>query len=58
MEYDVVILPGGHDKGVKQIIENESLRVHLAEFFPLTKDASCNAHGKKKLCGAIWWVRW
>jgi len=55
MEYDVVILPGGHDKGVKQIIESEQLRAHLAEFFPLTKDQVEGAGGKK-VCGAIWYV--
>jgi len=53
LEYDVLILPGGHDKGVKQIIESESLRTHLRQFFPLTKG---EMDGKKKVCGAIWCV--
>ena len=53
LEYDVLILPGGHDKGVKQIIESESLRTHLRQFFPLTKG---EVAGKKKVCGAIWCV--
>ncbi|KIM23658.1 hypothetical protein M408DRAFT_332258 [Serendipita vermifera MAFF 305830] len=53
LDYDVLILPGGHDKGVKQIIENESLRLHLAEFFPLTKDVPDDLNRKKKVCGAI-----
>jgi hypothetical protein len=56
MEYDVIILPGGHDKGVKQIIESESLRAHLAEFFPFTKDGAEGMNGKKKVCGAIWYA--
>lgn len=50
LEYDVLILPGGHDKGVKQIIESESLAAHLREFFPLTRG---EVVGKKKVCGAI-----
>jgi hypothetical protein len=48
MNYDILILPGGHDKGVRQIIENEQLRTHLKEFFPHTKREG------KKVCGAIW----
>lgn len=52
LEYDVLILPGGHDKGVKQIIESESLAEHLREFFPLTRG---EVVGKKKVCGAIWY---
>jgi hypothetical protein len=53
MEYDVIILPGGHDKGVKQIIESESLRVHLNQFFPHTK-GDVDAGERKKVCAAIW----
>jgi hypothetical protein len=53
LEYDVLILPGGHDKSVKQIIESESLSTHLREFFPLTRG---EVAAKKKVCGAIWCV--
>ena len=51
MSYDILILPGGHDKGVKQIIESEAIRPHLRAFFPLTQGAE-----NKKICAAIWFV--
>ncbi|KAJ9615786.1 hypothetical protein H2200_001863 [Cladophialophora chaetospira] len=39
-EYDCVVLPGGHDKGVRQIIDSERIHQLLAEYFPLTKKPS------------------
>ncbi|KAH8832730.1 class I glutamine amidotransferase-like protein [Flagelloscypha sp. PMI_526] len=48
MQYDVLLLPGGHDKGVKQIIESESLKKHLPRFFEATK-----GDGDKKVVAAI-----
>lgn len=54
MDYDVIVFPGGHDKGVKQIIESESLRVHLNQYFPYTKEKG-DSSGRKKVCAAIWW---
>ena len=51
MQYDVLLLPGGHDKGVKQIIESESLKKHLPRFFEATK-----GDGDKKVVAAIWYV--
>ncbi|KAF8574202.1 class I glutamine amidotransferase-like protein [Ramaria rubella] len=48
LAYDVLILPGGHDKGVKQIIESKYLKPHLVKFFPLTLGVA-----PKKVCGAI-----
>ncbi|KAF8319387.1 class I glutamine amidotransferase-like protein, partial [Clavulina sp. PMI_390] len=48
LDYDAVILPGGHDKGVKQIIEDEVLRTKLRDFFPLTEGEE-----PSKVCGAI-----
>ena len=35
--YDLVHLPGGHDKAVRQIIDSESAHALLADFFPRTK---------------------
>ncbi|KAF8996563.1 hypothetical protein BDZ89DRAFT_1084144 [Hymenopellis radicata] len=36
LDYDLVLLPGGHDKGVKVLIESEEIHRGLASFFPLT----------------------
>lgn len=35
--YDLAFLPGGHDKGMQQIITSESLHKHLAGYVPMTK---------------------
>lgn len=47
-EYDLVLLPGGHDKGVKQLIESPTLRQKLIDYFPGTEA------GGKKTVAAIW----
>jgi hypothetical protein len=36
-DYDLVFLPGGYDKHMKQYITSGSLHKHLAEYMPLTK---------------------
>ncbi|KAK5121457.1 hypothetical protein LTR85_005290 [Meristemomyces frigidus] len=46
-DFDVVFLPGGHDKGVRQILDSARVHQLLAEYFPLTKKPS------KKCCAAI-----
>ena len=38
--YDCVLLPGGHEKGVRQIIDSQRVHQLLAEYFPLTKKPS------------------
>ena len=55
--YDLVFLPGGHEKGVRQIID--SLRVHelLASYFPKTEKPSAKSlaaicHGVQVLAAA------
>lgn len=35
--FDLVYIPGGHDKAVRQIIDSAELHRHLAEYFPLTR---------------------
>ncbi|KAI1338162.1 class I glutamine amidotransferase-like protein [Xylariaceae sp. FL0016] len=35
--YDLVILPGGHDKGVRQIIESPVVHKLMVDYFPKTK---------------------
>jgi putative intracellular protease/amidase len=49
-KYDVVFLPGGHDKGMQQIIDSTSLHSHLASYFPKTRK---NVDGEKKVMVAI-----
>ena len=35
-DYDLVFLPGGHEKGMRQYIESKTLHRHLAQYVPLT----------------------
>lgn len=45
--YDLVFLPGGHEKGVRQVIDSPIVHSLLASYFPLTKKPS------KKAVGAV-----
>lgn len=45
--YDLVFLPGGHEKGVIQVINSPIVHRLLAEYFPQTRKPS------KKSCAAI-----
>ena len=38
--YNLVFFPGGHDKGVQQIIDSKILHNHLSTYFPATKKPS------------------
>ncbi|QIX02124.1 hypothetical protein AMS68_007641 [Peltaster fructicola] len=38
--YDLVFLPGGHDQGVRQILDSRRAQSLLTEYFPLTKKPS------------------
>ncbi|TVY26242.1 Uncharacterized protein LHYA1_G004961 [Lachnellula hyalina] len=38
--YNLVFLPGGHEKGVRQLIDSPIIHKHLASYFPATKKPS------------------
>jgi len=38
--FDLVFLPGGHEKGVRQIIDSPAVHQHLASYFPKTQKPS------------------
>ena len=38
--YDLVFLPGGHEKGVTQVINSPAIHKQLAEYFPQTRKPS------------------
>ena len=48
-DYDLVFLPGGHEKGVRQLIDAESIHKQLQAYFPETKKDS----SEKKVLAAI-----
>lgn len=45
--YNLVFLPGGHEKGVRQVIDSPIIHNQLAQYFPATKKPS------KKVVAAI-----
>ena len=47
LPYDLVFLPGGHEKGVIQVINSPTVHRLIAEYFPKTKKPST------KSCAAI-----
>lgn len=49
-KYDIVLLPGGHDKGMQQYIDSSSLHSHLASYFPKTLKST---GGETKVLAAI-----
>jgi putative intracellular protease/amidase len=49
-DFDLVFLPGGHDQGIRQLLDCPRAHALLVDFFPLTRR---DAVGKPKYCGAI-----
>ena len=43
--FDAIILPGGHDKGVKEYLESELLQQLVANFFAAKKPVAAICHG-------------
>lgn len=43
--YNLVFLPGGHEKGVRQLIDSPIMAKHLASYFPKTKKPSNKSVG-------------
>lgn len=38
--YDLIFLPGGHEKGVRQVIDSHIIHQHFARYFPSTRKPS------------------
>lgn len=38
--YNLIFLPGGHEKGVRQLIDSPIMHKHIASYFPATKKPS------------------
>lgn len=48
-DFDLVFLPGGHEKSVRQVIDSPIVHQHLVSFFPQTAKSST----PKKIVGAV-----
>ncbi len=44
-DFDAILLPGGHDKGVKEYLESEVLRQLVTAFFKAQKPVAAICHG-------------
>ncbi len=44
-DYDAIFLPGGHDKGVKEFLESETLQSLIVDFFKSKKNIAAICHG-------------
>lgn len=44
-DYDALFLPGGHDKGMKEYLESETLKRIIVEFFKYDKAVGAICHG-------------
>ena len=44
-DFDAILLPGGHDKPVKEYLESEILQKLIASFFTKTKPVAAICHG-------------
>lgn len=44
-DFDAILLPGGHDKGVKEYLESEILQQLIASFFKAQKPVAAICHG-------------
>lgn len=55
--YNLLFFPGGHEKGVRQVIDSPIVHAHVAKYFPETlRSAGNNVTGKslqKKAVGAV-----
>jgi hypothetical protein len=55
--YNLIFLPGGHEKGVRQLIDSPIMAQHLASYFPQTikpsnKNVAAVCHGVMALAAA------
>ncbi|PVI06404.1 class I glutamine amidotransferase-like protein [Periconia macrospinosa] len=53
LPYDLVFLPGGHDKAVRQVIDSARVHELLAEYFPLTRAASSDKKCVAAVCHGV-----
>jgi putative intracellular protease/amidase len=49
-DFNLVVLPGGHDKAVRQILDSESLHRLLADYFPKTRKADAGMKAVAAIC--------
>ncbi|KAK7179676.1 hypothetical protein DPSP01_011576 [Paraphaeosphaeria sporulosa] len=51
-DFDLVFLPGGHDKGIRQLLDCPRAQALLVSYFPLTKRSE-RGSGRPKFCAAV-----
>ena len=56
-EFDLLYLPGGHAKGMRQYLESKVLQDRIVEFFKLNKLIGSVCHGSLVMA-RIWFANW
>jgi len=51
--YNLVFLPGGHEKGVRQVIDSQIIQSQLATYFPQTLKSSKSAKSVAAICHGV-----
>jgi putative intracellular protease/amidase len=51
--YNLVFLPGGHEKGVRQLIDSSIMQSHLASYFPQTEKTKNNQKAVAAVCHGV-----
>lgn len=55
--YNLIFFPGGHEKGVQQVIDSSTVHQHIAQYFPQTLSTApnntTNDPSQKKAIGAV-----
>lgn len=52
-DYDVVVLPGGHDRGVRQLLDSAHVHRLLAAYFPLTRRQGGEGKSVVAICHGV-----
>ena len=51
--YNLIFFPGGHEKGVRQVIDSPIVHRHVAKYFPETLRSAAGERLQKKAVGAV-----
>ncbi|EIN06054.1 class I glutamine amidotransferase-like protein [Punctularia strigosozonata HHB-11173 SS5] len=51
--YNLVFLPGGHDSGVRQVIDSEVVHKHIVSYFPHCLKSAANAKAIAAVCHGV-----
>jgi putative intracellular protease/amidase len=51
--YNLIFLPGGHEKGVRQLIDSRTMQSHLGSYFPETEKTKNGGKAVAAVCHGV-----